>query len=388
MGKRADKFDIKSLLSKSSLQEIQQDIKPDDSQDTKAAQPTVAYISIHDLIASEGNFYSMEQIEELKIAIELVGGVKQNLIVVPLGDGKYKVIAGHRRCMATWELVVNEQKKEYECLPCSIEKSEEDAKAQAMKEDLLLILLNSQRVKTEFDKVQEVERLKAVLEKYREEESISGRTREIIAQLLNTSSSQIERRERIAKDLTPEFKQELREQKINAYTAHELARLPAEEQKNLYQEYTDKGSISAKDIQIQAKSDRQKAKVTPIKTAPEEATPKAPEPVPDTKPLNIYVCSPYGGLSENYHKAVEYCKHVALQGHIPFASHVMLHGILQDDIQDQRLKGLQAGFEMIRIVDQVWVFNPDGEVTKGMKQEIDLAKQLGKTIVYKGGGEA
>jgi hypothetical protein len=37
---------------------------------------------------------------------------------------------------------------------------------------------------------------------------------------------------------------------------------------------------------------------------------------------------------------------------------------------------------MLKIIDQVWVFSPDGEVTKGMQQEIDAAKQLGKEIVY------
>jgi hypothetical protein len=36
---------------------------------------------------------------------------------------------------------------------------------------------------------------------------------------------------------------------------------------------------------------------------------------------------------------------------------------------------------MLKIIDQVWVFSPEGEVTKGMQQEIDAAKQLGKEIV-------
>lgn len=269
------KFDMKSILSSKSLQEL----NLNESKDKKVEKPNVSYISIYDLIPSEENFYSMEQINELKTAIELAGGVKQNLIVVPLPDGKFKVIAGHRRCTASWELVVTEGKAEYEYLPCSIEPTVEDAKVQALKEELLLILLNSQREKTEYDKVQEVERLKAVLEKYREEENISGRTREIIAKLLNTTTSQVERREKIAKNLTPEFKQELKEQKVNASTAYELARLPAEEQKQIYQEYNDKGSITAKEVQEKNGKQKEKAIVKTIVTKVEEVQEKEPEPM-------------------------------------------------------------------------------------------------------------
>ena len=58
-------------------------------------------LSVFDLVPSEDNFYSMREIGELKAAIEIAGKVLQNLVVVPLGDGKYKVIAGHRRRLAS-----------------------------------------------------------------------------------------------------------------------------------------------------------------------------------------------------------------------------------------------------------------------------------------------
>ena len=54
-------------------------------------------ISVFDIEPSQDNFYSVEQIQELKAAIEIAGGIKQNGVVVPLGNGKYKLIAGHRR---------------------------------------------------------------------------------------------------------------------------------------------------------------------------------------------------------------------------------------------------------------------------------------------------
>lgn len=58
---------------------------------------TIERISYSKLVPSEDNFYSMQEIEELKTAIELAGRVLNNLIVTPLEDGKYKILSGHRR---------------------------------------------------------------------------------------------------------------------------------------------------------------------------------------------------------------------------------------------------------------------------------------------------
>lgn len=71
----------------------------------RPAESRMEKISVYDLVPSEDNFYSIREIEELKAAIEIAGKVLQNLVVVPLGDGKYKVIAGHRRRLASIELV-------------------------------------------------------------------------------------------------------------------------------------------------------------------------------------------------------------------------------------------------------------------------------------------
>ena len=95
-------------------------------------------LSVFDLVPSEDNFYSMREIGELKAAIEIAGKVLQNLVVVPLGDGKYKVIAGHRRRLASIELV-NDGKPEYEFVPCVIEPTEEAADEQEIRDGLDLI---------------------------------------------------------------------------------------------------------------------------------------------------------------------------------------------------------------------------------------------------------
>lgn len=90
------------------------------------------------------------------------------------------------------------------------------------------------------------------------------------------------------------------------------------------------------------------------------------------------MCSPYGGKQENYEQAVDYCRIVAARGHVPLASHVMLHGILDDLIPEQREKGLAAGLALVEIADEVWVF---GEViSRGMEGEIRSAMELGVPV--------
>lgn len=220
-------------------------------------------LSVFDLVPSEDNFYSMREIGELKAAIEIAGKVLQNLVVVPLGDGKYKVIAGHRRRIASIELV-NGGKPEYEFVPCVIEPTEEAADEQEIRDGLDLIVTNSQREKTAWDKIEEVRYLREVLEKaktkprfvellrrivektFEDGELQTDGTRDFIAKVLHTSTTQIGRYDTIIRHLSPEFTEELKADRINLSTAYELAGLPAENQNAAFQEYRLTGAISIK----------------------------------------------------------------------------------------------------------------------------------------------
>lgn len=220
-------------------------------------------LSVFDLVPSEDNFYSMREIGELKAAIEIAGKVLQNLVVVPLGDGKYKVIAGHRRRLASIELV-NGGKPEYEFVPCVIEPTEEAADEQEIRDGLDLIVTNSQREKTAWDKIEEVRYLREVLEKaktkprfvellrrivektFEDGELQTDGTRDFIAKVLHTSTTQIGRYDTIIRHLSPEFTEELKADRINLSTAYELAGLPAENQNAAFKEYHLTGAISIK----------------------------------------------------------------------------------------------------------------------------------------------
>lgn len=204
-------------------------------------------ISIHDIEPSEDNFYSVKEIEELKDAIEMFG-IKQNLSVREKGNGKYKLIAGHRRRLASLALV-EEGKDEFEYVPCSVE-----TELDHVKEKLMLILTNSTaRQLTDWEKTLQAEQMKEVLEEYKKKEKLTGRVRELVAKFLKTSTTQVGRMESISKNLSNDFKEEFKEQNINISTAYELSTLPNENQKEAYEDYSKKGSLSIKDVKDKKK---------------------------------------------------------------------------------------------------------------------------------------
>ena len=215
-------------------------------QTAPASRPAeIERVSVFDLVPSEDNFYSMNDIEELKSKIELAGKVLQNFIVVPLGGGKYKVISGHRRRAACISLV-EEGKPEYEFVPCTVEADEEDAEVQAIREEIMLIAANSQREKTAWDKIEEARRTRALLERIKQQEKLPGDMRKLVAQTLNTSPAQIGRFDAITRNLCPAFMEELKADRINISTAYELSGLSAEDQTAAFEEYRETGEISIK----------------------------------------------------------------------------------------------------------------------------------------------
>ncbi len=191
------KFNLNQLLNEKSLSGAEEE--PARRKQFYKVMP----LSVYDLVPSKDNFYSTEQIEELKMSIEMFG-VKQNLTVKPIGGGKYRIIAGHRRRLAALALV-EEGKTEFEYVPCGIETEEDE-----IKERLLLITTNSTaRQLSDWEKIKQAEEMRALLEELRKREKLPGRMRDLIAEALKTSPAQIGRMEAISKNLTPEFIEEL-----------------------------------------------------------------------------------------------------------------------------------------------------------------------------------
>ena len=237
---------------------------------------------------SEDNFYSMCAIDELAGLIELSGGVKQPGLVVPLGGGKYKVISGHRRRLASLQLV-KQGKEAYRKMPCMVEDAdrdvERDAEAdelRAIDEAILLITTNGQREKTDWDKVQEATRLRALLEKKRRFEKIPGETRKLIAEQLGTTPAQVGRYDSIEKHLIPTLKGWLEKEKIGISVAYELSMLPEEVQEHAAAALWSKGTpVTLEDVRKWKPAEREQPKT-------ERTEPKPAEDGPEYKP-GVYV---------------------------------------------------------------------------------------------------
>lgn len=280
-------FDIMSLNRNRGA--VQQKSKADE----QAGRGSLKYIDVGDLVPSKNNFYSMPAIEELASLIELAGGVKQPGLAVPMGGGKYKLLAGHRRRLASIFLV-EQGKKEYRQMPCMVEEvereeagtPEERAEADELREideEILLIATNGQREKTDWDKVQEATRLRKLLERKRKFRRVPGKTRELIAKKLGTTPAQVGRYESISKRLLPDFKEEMQAGKLGISVAYELSALPERAQKAAFAEYVEKGALSIEDVKRRRQEEEAK-QPTPGQITMEEAEREQKAAQPPQKP--------------------------------------------------------------------------------------------------------
>lgn len=200
-------------------------------------------ISIKNIVPSPNNFYSIEEekLNDLKDSIELLG-LQQNLVVKKIEENKYEIIAGHRRYLAIKKLY-EEGNENFEYIPCKVEEDN------YIKNELRLLMTNSTtRELSDWEKIYQANKLKELLTEYKRKEKVPGRVRDIIADILNTSSSQIARMESISKNLVEEFQEELKDDNIKISVAYELSKLPEEKQKEVFEEHKEKKDITIKVI--------------------------------------------------------------------------------------------------------------------------------------------
>jgi ParB family chromosome partitioning protein len=217
---------------------------PGPATEQSAAPPTlkVIPISINDLIPSSDNFYSIENIAELKASIEMFG-VVQPLAVKPLEDGKYRIIAGHRRYTACMKLVA-EGKREFAYIPCGIQGERDE-----IKERILLIMTNSTtRELSDWEKMKQAEELQKYFTVLKKRDNLPGRVRDLVAEALNTSVTQIARLNAISNNLLPELAGGFQAGKLGVSAAYELSGMTEEQQREAAAEFQEKGGLSLNDV--------------------------------------------------------------------------------------------------------------------------------------------
>ena len=130
MAGAAKKFNLTELLNQRSKEAGEQQ-KTEQQQAAAGAEVVTSEegvsstADIYDLIPSKGNFYSVEDVQDLKQSIELLGVLQPLLVTDEEEDGKRRIIAGHRRRLAVMQLV-DEGKERFRRVPILIKPKRED----------------------------------------------------------------------------------------------------------------------------------------------------------------------------------------------------------------------------------------------------------------------
>lgn len=225
-------FNINNFLNAESKKEIKSDWKPI-KVSARKLRPA----------PDKKNFYHAEdkEIKDLAESIELIG-LQQYPVIRPVeGTDEYEVIAGHKRRLAILRLL-NEGKTEYEMIPCRVETPDD------IRNELILIFTNStQRERTDYEKMREIERVRELLTEYQKTHELTGRRQNIIAEILGTNKTKVGTLDNINNNLIAPFVEEFAAGKISTSAANEIAGLEPDAQQALYETYKATGSLIAKD---------------------------------------------------------------------------------------------------------------------------------------------
>ena len=225
-------FNINNFLNAESKKEIKSDWKPI-KVSARKLRPA----------PDKKNFYHAEdkEIKDLAESIELIG-LQQYPVIRPVeGTDEYEVIAGHKRRLAILRLL-DEGKTEYEMIPCRVETPDE------VQNELILIFTNStQRERTDYEKMREIERVRELLTEYQKTHELTGRRQNIIAEILGTNKTKVGTLDNINNNLIAPFVEEFAAGKISTSAANEIAGLEPDAQQALYETYKATGSLVAKD---------------------------------------------------------------------------------------------------------------------------------------------
>lgn len=203
----------------------------------------IEHIPIEYIVPSPNNEYGIRDIEELAANIEFVGLINP-LVVRNIDSNKYELISGERRYTAI-KMLYEEGKEEWKTIPCIVEKDKDNVFA-----ELELLFANSMaRELTSYERTYQASRTMELLKQLKKDGyKFKGRIREIVAEMLKVSSSQVARMESIDKKLSPELKEAFKEEEINITEAYELSKLPQEKQEKACEELEIKGQINIHEI--------------------------------------------------------------------------------------------------------------------------------------------
>lgn len=246
----AKKFNLTELLNERSKAAE----KDGDEEQEITLEGEYTVVDIDELMPSKENFYSTKEIQDLKESIELVG-LLQPLLVAELENGKRDIHAGHRRNLALRALV-EEGKEQFRHVPVIIK-----PKKNAILDKLVLIMANRFREKTDWEKMTETIETERLVIELKKQMDIRGTTRDLLAQIIKSSTTQIERYKIIYNKLSPELMAEFKENRIVISVAYEVARLPEDYQRQAAEIFRENGLLTLPDIKNLKKAEEESRQI-------------------------------------------------------------------------------------------------------------------------------
>lgn len=234
-------FSVKDALNKNSKAGIDE---------SPRARFRTKDISIFKMYRNDMNFYSVADIEELAGDI-LLSGLKQNLELVyaPCEKGEYRIVAGERRWEAL-KYLVSKGYKDFELATSKLTTPQDDDE-----EQVEIIIANAYRTKTISDMIEEETRLKASLErmkaagkKIKGYDLQSGRLRDVISSMLHMSKTKIAQIEAVNNNLIPEWREELKKERLTFSAAYELSGMTEDEQREALGKFAETGELTHKEV--------------------------------------------------------------------------------------------------------------------------------------------
>lgn len=203
---------------------------------------TEVYLDPREVIPSESNFYSQDNIQELADTFLAVG--QQQPTVLGRINSEYRIISGHRRNLANIYLL--EQGHE---MYKSVRYLYRDM-SEAIFELSLLVGNAFNRELTAYEKTEQITRLKSALIRARDEDGleIKGKLRDVVADLLGESVTNVARMDSINHNLTDEAKEQFKAGTIGITAAYETSKLSEDEQKEIAERAAAGEDIRAKEI--------------------------------------------------------------------------------------------------------------------------------------------
>lgn len=238
-------------------------------------------LDYRDIIITDNNKYSMEEIQELATGIMMTGGVQEPLIVGRVDNDGYRLISGHRRLEAI-KILVAEGNEEYAKVPCRYK----DMTDTTFRLELLCGNTFNRKM-SDYDLMMQAQEWKEVLTKARKEKIIAldegERIRDYVAAILGETTGKLGQLNAINSNATPEVKEKFQSGDIGITSAYAASQLPADEQQEIVSRIDSGETVRSEEIQqiierrkqqAEAQTDEEEQEEPEEQTQAEESTPE------------------------------------------------------------------------------------------------------------------